>query len=240
MKFCILGSCVSRDAFDLVAHEHALTGFISRQSLACAFQGLSFPLGIGDLDPEGTLPDKYPRRMLELNLSGDLRTYLMAATEGADAILVDFIDERHSLIEREGRLATYCNSLRSLVDADASTLLGPLDARRVDLFAAGAYALKTIADDLGLPVLLHKATWAHGSKGHNGADRKFVDANNEMLATYFSVAARLGFIPLEPGSAAPRPDPGHRWGDAPYHYTTQTYAQLISELDRWSHERGYS
>lgn len=238
MKFCILGSCVTRDAFDLVPHTHSLTSFISRQSFACAFRDEAFPLTLDEIEAQQVLEDKYPRRMLALNLAGRLQDHLAEASRGADALIVDFIDERHFLVDKDGKLATYCTAFRGLRKFDEAELMSPLDQQRVALFAEGARRLKKAADDLGLPVLLHKATWAHGSKGNGGTDAKFVDANNAMLAQYFAIAEDLGFLPLDPGATAPKSDPDHRWGDAPFHYTTPTYVQLLAELDRWSKEQG--
>ncbi|MCW3782580.1 DUF6270 domain-containing protein [Defluviimonas salinarum] len=234
MKILIFGSCVSRDAFRLDPNGHEVTGFVAKNSLATAFRGKPFPLSLDDLDPEGTLPDNFLRRMLDLNLTGGVPDLLRDRAAGSDVLLIDFVDERLPLIEWDGALATYCMSFRSVLPADNSDLILTRDPRRRDLWIAGLEKLIRLSDKTGVPLLLNKALWAHGMNSGSGADRAFVDANNEYLRGLYEIAENHGIASVDYGDHAFGIDDSHHWGPAPYHYGEETYRLLLDGIDAWA------
>ena len=74
----IIGSCVTRDAFELPGHGYTIADYVARSSFACSTRRHPFPLGIDRLDPTGAVDSNWQRRMVEIDLSRGLLPRLRA------------------------------------------------------------------------------------------------------------------------------------------------------------------
>ena len=88
-KIFILGSCVTRDPFELAIKKYDIT-YLARTSFASAFQKQK----VYNIDISN-IPSAFQRKMVENDLAKNTES-LITSTK-PDWLLIDFIDERFNL-----------------------------------------------------------------------------------------------------------------------------------------------
>lgn len=230
----VVGSCVSRDTFShLPEDEFSLVGYIARQSLISAF---SPPVVL--LDPPA-LTSPFQRRMADADFASSLPDVVRRTAGRVDLVLWDLTDER---------LGVWV-----LPDDTAVT-------RTVDLIAAGAdadVAASGILVELGTAA--HRAMWTEAASAFVGLVRRhhplaslvvlappWAELNeagdespssfgilaaeaNSRLAAYYDAVADLGVAVLGRDLDVTT-TPSHPWGEAPFHYSSRVYADLVARI----------
>ena len=232
LNILIYGSCVSRDAFRLIETEHKITGFVARNPLGSAFRGRASTVALKDVDPKGILEDGFPRRMLELNLSGEVPSFLRERAVTSDLLLVDLIDERLPLIDIKGDAVCYCQALRRTYNPSAEQNISYSSARRKQLTEFGIEELLKFALKYDIPVLLNPAKWSTHPDG--GREVQFSEQRNREIDQVISMFYAKNVHMVDYRNHVFMPDIGHRWGAAPYHYTLPTYEILLEGIDEWA------
>lgn len=238
----IIGSCVSRDlmAF-LPPNTYEVVGYVARQSLITAQRP---PLDY-HVDTS-SMSSRFQRRITSGSLSGNLYTAL-SEVDYVDAVLWDLTDERSGVFEFANQ--TY---LTRTVELDAARLTQSIarDALRHlpfgsdEHFALWQIGAIQLTEALRRRHLLERTfivapPWASQDSDGKPTSPSYgysADLANAHYERYIRYAEEL----LERSrltATDPRTDPEHRWGPAPFHYTSSTYEQLASQLEVHFHSR---
>lgn len=236
LRTFILGSCVTRDTFDHLDRErYRLVGYVARQSWA----SVARPPGLV-VDSAG-LASAFQRRQIDGALRGDLLERLDAVGP-VDLVLVDLVDERLGLHRLpDGGLVTrsvelYTSRLETGY-ASTATLLRFGSRGHWRAWRQGADAVLGGLADRGLTdrTWVLAPGWASTSvqghrrlRGAGGTPRQF---RIRSWPYYRTLRRRLGADHLLGTDLAVRADETHRWGLAPYHYSTDVYRSLAEQLD---------
>ena len=229
-RIFILGSVVSRDMLDVASEKFCVAGYLARTSMAGV--GLP-PIGLpqiresilGKLSPE-------QQRMIFNDLDKD--TLQSVRKADSDAVLLDFIEERFDLYLTENSVFSGTGELRSLMPKEmpSLTILKSGGESFFSLWLAGFERLMAELD--GKHVILNRVYWAEKfTDSANVASRAWILHNNAVLQRLYELVDRYWAIPA---IDYPRDiwiaDPDHRWGKAPYHYTSSVYAHGARALKR--------
>jgi hypothetical protein len=236
----IVGSCVTRDAFELPGYGYAIVDYVARSSFACSMLSKPFPVGIDSLDAEGAVESNWQRRMVELDLSRGLRTRLGAVQNpSATLLVVDFIDERFHLYSLNGALATGSVELqRTRIDEklpDVTKVRSGSD-EHFALWQEGFRRFVTEARGLGMTPIVNRVRWASisddGAAFREPAD--YIAASNRYLERLYAATDALGVLSIDYGDTAFLATTGHKWGLAPFHYTEDVYVRFLGQLGRFA------
>jgi len=236
----IIGSCVTRDAFELAGQNYTIVDYVARSSFACSMLGDPFPVGMDTLDTESEVQSNWQRRMVEIDLSRGLRSRLRAVPNPADTLLVvDFIDERFHLYSLQGALATGSVELRRTGIEDklpgVTKVLSGSD-EHFALWSDGFRAFVNEARALGMTPIVNRARWASASSDgtpfREPAD--YIAASNRYLERLYAAADALDVPSIDYADTAFIATSGHKWGLAPFHYTEDVYRRFLDQLGRFA------
>lgn len=232
----IVGSCVTRDAFELAGHGYTIVDYVARSSFACSMLGEPFPFGMAALDKQGEVKSNWQRRMVEIDLSRGLRSRLQKVPNPADTLLVvDFIDERFNLYSLRGALATGSVELQRTGIEDnipGITCIRAGTDQHFALWRDGFRAFVARARALGMTPIVNRARWASASQDgtpfREPAD--YIAASNRYLDRLYAAADALGVRSIDYADTAFVATSDHKWGLAPFHYTQEVYARFLDQL----------
>lgn len=236
----IVGSCVTRDAFELADHGYTIVDYVARSSFACSTQPDQFPVGIEALDTEREVQSNWQRRMVEIDLSRGLRSRLREVPNPSDTLLVvDFIDERFHLYSFGGALATASVELqRTRIDEklpDVTKIRSGTD-EHFALWHHGFANFVAEARSFGLEPIVNRVSWAStsvdGTPFREPSDH--IAASNGYLGRLYAAADSLGIPSIDYGDTIFLATSGHKWGLAPFHYTEDVYLRFVQQLNRFA------
>ncbi|KRD47287.1 hypothetical protein ASE27_02645 [Oerskovia sp. Root918] len=229
----VLGSCVTRDAFELDASTGMeLVGYFARTSLASAFRRKRF-VGVDT----STISSAFQRRTVEQDLDKALETTLRQVE--FDLLVFDPIDERFNLAQLgDGSIATVSNEFLSATAAPPYETIRSGSEEFLRLWVVGWYRLLATLDSLGARSRLrvNRVFWADGCTGDeefaSSYSRKGIDRANTFLGRLYSIMEQdledWQFVRYPPELFVG--DPGHKWGASPFHYIDPFYRHFLSEL----------
>jgi len=241
-RLFVLGSCVSRDMLQCFPEEFELADYLARTSIATV--GLP---AVVDRDARAAIarvPSAFQRRML-LN-DFDKTTLHRIADTAHDILLLDFIDERFSLVRAQGhRFTRWMPSRRSWFTLSNELcnggfqpgerqVLPPDDAAFLPLWIAGIERLLNAVDRD--KVVLNRTFWAErvvegAAQAPSDWDMAWIRRNNALLhRLYDTVDARWSLKSIRYAPDLLAADPAHQWGLAPYHYATPFYRHTADAL----------
>ncbi|WP_269790061.1 DUF6270 domain-containing protein [Stenotrophomonas sp. Iso1] len=228
-RIFILGSCVSRDIFELDLPSFELAGYLARTSMA----GFGLPPVSDDEVRACATGLQSPfQRSMALNDLDKTTLSRIKATE-CDFILLDFIDERFSLVRGgEGFFSLSGELERAGFVVGTRDVITPDSSAFEHLWLAGFERfVRSVGADR---IILNKAFWASATDDPEFViSKSWVDRNNEILSRLYTLiehVLKLQTIhyPLEVIVG----DSKHKWGVAPYHYTAATYQHAAAEILR--------
>jgi hypothetical protein len=236
----IVGSCVTRDAFELAGHGYTIADYVARSSFACSTLQEPFPVGIETLDAEGAVESSWQRRMVEIDLSRGLRSRLHAVPKPSETLLVvDFVDERFHLYSCGGALATGSVELqRTRVEEKLPdvTQIRSGTSEHFALWRDGFHTFVAEARSLGMSPIVNRVRWA--STSIDGTPfrepSEYIAASNGYLEQLYAVVDSLGVPSIDYGETTFLATPAHKWGLAPFHYTEDVYSRFLQQLDRFA------
>lgn len=238
VRVLILGSCVTRDAFERLPDGSPLTvaEYFARSLLASAMHPAEFT-GV-ELE---RIESPFQRRMVAWDLTGAF----MGALTGRvawDVIVYDPIDERFDMYEQPagGRATRSSEFLRAGYDAGDDRSVRTGGAEAFDLWEGGWSALVDRLRALGRlgDLRVNRVSWATEVDGGGALPAVYTpavvgSANAYLERLYARAAVDLEdsqFYAYEPrdlvGAAV------HKWGVSPFHYVDSYYARLIDALTR--------
>lgn len=229
----IYGSCVTRDGVDLwPEYGLELAGYIARQSLISAY---------APADPHhfktGSIPSSFQRRMAEGDIRGNLRTALADQADRLDALIWDLTDERLGVI-----LVPSGGVVTRVVRYDRGIYVGPgrLDKRmalgesqHLEMWGRALDHFLCDLEALGLRsrTIVNATPWSESfaDGAPTGGDPSAAEFNT-ALAPYLELVRARGLRVATPEPASVRAEPDHKWGPAPFHYTTTSYRAALEQI----------
>lgn len=236
VRVAILGSCVSRDFFEI--QKGALDNFeicfyMARSSVVSY---MSLPVTDPSLDVIG---DGFEARRSQWDCKKT--HWQLLERSRPDIVLVDFIDERIGLIRHQGAIVSASGpNLEAFQKRGSVEILRPWSS---EVTALRNWALPMFVDKLVAicpNIFLHRATWAERYIGEDrslldfkgGKFETLIELNNSILLPMFSqideMAAPIEMIGgIEAGLVA---GGDHKWSLCPYHYDAGYYKGLAKQL----------
>lgn len=236
----IVGSCVTRDAFDIPGHGFEIFDYVARSSFACSMRASPFVVPDGDIDPEGAVESNWQRRMVEIDLGRGLRRRLRETRDPAATLLVvDFIDERFHLLCLADEVATSSVELQRMRLAErlpTSSIIHSGTDEHFELWRQGFGIFVAEARALGMEPIVNRVRWASatsdGSPLREPSD--YIAASNRYLGRLYEAADALHLRSITYGAAPFVAAAAHKWGPAPFHYVDDVYLKFLNELNRLS------
>ncbi|GGC10716.1 DUF6270 domain-containing protein [Cellulomonas carbonis] len=234
MRVGIIGSCVTRDAFELPRREGiVLDAYFARSSLASACTDRRF----GGVDTS-VIESAFQRRIVGFDLDKAFLDYLEA--DGFDVLVYDPIDERFDLMLQNGAVATRSNEfMRASFDDDAIARVPSSTAEFVALWERGWSRLLKVLDAHGKrgALRVNEVYWATTARGDvdlaKTAPRERTRAANEFLARLYQ-RMRADLDPHQFYTYAEDvlvAADEHRWGISPFHYVPEFYQAFVRRLE---------
>ena len=165
-RYFIVGSCATRDAFD-ADNRLRLAGYVARSSFGSAFAAKPFPFSLAQLDPDRLTKSAFQCRMIGHDLAKELPGMLRQGAPERPLIIVDFIDERFSLLECDGALATYSLELMNVRCLDRHPefrIIKSCSEEHFELWSKGFSAFAGLLRELELDVLINRVTGRRGRR----------------------------------------------------------------------------
>jgi hypothetical protein len=235
MRTLILGSCVTRDAFEFQPDDKPLeiAGYFARSGLASSMH----PIPFTGVDVE-SVASPFQRRVVAWDLAGGARDAVLAGEY--DVLVLDLIDERFDLLENAaGARATRSPEFAGAdYDHAADTLIPSGSDAAFERWEGGWVELVRILRAAGRleDLRVNRVRWAATVRGGGdfpaiyGPDK--IAAGNAQLDRMY---ARMGqdlparqfwdFTDAELDAAAE-----HKWGVGPFHYVDDYYHRLVGHL----------
>lgn len=235
MRVLILGSCVTRDAFELLPEGHPveLAEYFARSALGSATHPVRFE-GV-DTDRIGPL---FQRRMVKWDLTGSFLPALESLEW--DVLVYDAIDERFATVQNAtGAWATVSMEFgKTGYDYSGHRLVRSGTDDAFTLWREGWATLTGRLRDMGRldGLRINRTWWAGQVDGGGELPSAFspagVEHANQYLARLYDHAAHtLGpdqFYEYPPEDI--RAAAEHKWGRSPFHYVSSYYDTLIGNM----------
>ncbi|PFA18401.1 hypothetical protein CN373_19115 [Bacillus cereus] len=224
----ILGSCVTRDAFRYDEENiFKINKYYARSSLVSIY---SEPIKITLKDIN--LESQFQKRMVYSDLTKDFRKYVK--NQVADYFLIDFIDERLSVLKNGDSYFTRSNEfVKAKINLKGNVL------NSVEKMSEWKESAQLFSEELRKhfnldQIILHKAYWKESYIDKDGEVRAFNDdtiaQNNEKLMQYYSLIEEnlKGIKTIEVEELISSEI--HIWGLSPFHYQDEYYKEFINQL----------
>ena len=231
----IYGSCVSRDAFELMKPEHKLLAYVARQSLISATSRPTSLLAGPDLESE------FQHRMVKGDLESNLYRLLQEHHQSIDVVLMDLTDERLGVMKLPD--STFITRSTELMK---SGLMGQLETvpgtihmgadRHFMFWSRSAQRFAALLEALGLlgKTLVLNTPWAtvstDGRPVHRYRDYDTVEMSGH-LERYARYLEGLGFGVVDMPAELAVTTPDHKWGLEPFHYSDPAYEWIKIQVD---------
>ncbi|MFT5119061.1 MAG: hypothetical protein ACI9ST_000349 [Psychrobacter glaciei] len=239
MKYLVLGSCVTRDAFENSdAFGIELFGYHARSSFATlSDDNFLKKVTQENLDLLEGISSPFRRRMVKNDFNN---TVLKAVLEeGFDKVIIDLIDERFHLAVIDNKFVTRSTEfLASEIKVKSS--INTFSDRYFELWCQGfdnfirTYEKNNRLEDL----IVNQVYWATHSSDDKPLDQdKFpidlTSKHNLKLDRMYSYMNRV--IPSENflkfNDELLKVDQDHKWGVSPFHYIDRYYDTVLSMLE---------
>lgn len=231
----ILGSCVTRDAFEYSnAKEYVPVPYFARSSLISV---ISSPI---DILKEGIeLESAFQQKTVHNDLNKIFLTHI--ATSDSLFLLIDLIDERFDVLRYRDTYLTCSDeykrsNLPKILKTEA--LEKNEDYYRMWEDAAKIF-IEQIRHRKPKSVILHRAFWKKKYRDIDGTVKEFpdqekIDKNNRILERMYSFIESISgdllvSIQLSDDYVS---DSNHRWGLSPFHYEDRYYVDFIERVKK--------
>jgi hypothetical protein len=227
----IFGSCITRDAVCLLENEIEV---LWCQARTIVVSMMSLPVEI-ELDYENSGMPNFEIRNVRYDLSKQWREKLALS---ADAVVLDFIDERFGLAQTEASAFSYSSAFKAMLPKDAARpftrFVPPHSEAYLDLTKQYLPAFCDQLADVPRLVVTDTVWTGRTEPGAAVPQHMFdmVDACNRLLDTIYEELARrtnASFL------AIPREEliakHNHRWGDALFHYSDDNERLIAKRLN---------
>ncbi|QCZ92409.1 DUF6270 domain-containing protein [Salinimonas iocasae] len=229
----ILGSCVSRDAIELFSDgEIQLVSYLARTS----FASQASP-SIEKFPHYANFKSNFQKRMVESDLRKKLHNELRV--KDFELIIVDFIDDRFDLVEYENvGLATRSVEFMSVCEPNSITnrISHHGDVYNVLWKLGFNRFLKELKESGSLHKLrINKAFWANRNQSGQSLSKfsnSVIEKENAYLNSRYGYAEslldKINFFTFNSQDFVA--DSNHKWGESPFHYTSDYYTKMTDMI----------
>lgn len=238
VRVAILGSCVTRDLFEVqkanlgafeVCFYSARSSLVSAQSLPSTDSRLRIP------------HDSFESKRALYDLDKSLWDRLEASRP--DLVMIDLIDERLGLIQHQGSVFSASGPMVKAFERAAidHTVMRPWSEAAMNLRQWAAKPFIERVHGICSSVFLHRAQWADSYLDKDLTIRSFAESSfaklielNNQIIREASVALENSCVSfeaiggLEPGTLLAGGK--HLWAFAPYHYDERYYRSLARQF----------
>ncbi len=237
-RILIYGSCVTRDIFRLFSENFELVDYYARSSLVSLMSEL-----VPIIEDDIGLDSAFQRRMVAQDFNKTLLSRLK--NQDYDFLLMDFIDERMSIIELpDGRYVTWSNELANSHYLDLHNIEHSTIARReldLDIWTAALDKYLNYVLDFLPPekIILIKGMWAAQYVSKDGEivnfttpfTQNYIRWQNRNLEKYYQkINTALGENQLIASPDRLIADENHQWGLSPFNYIPTWYEDVYTQL----------
>jgi hypothetical protein len=238
MNILILGSCITRDAFDLgnfkndrLAHIH----YFARTSLI-SLNTEPFNVDVNEIDGVNL----FQKRLIASELNRDFYKYIATRDLSETYLIIDFLDERLDLMSSESRYLTLSQEYEN--SSLSSKIKGKKIPRKKIDHEFWKQNCRQFVDRIrqAFPperIILHKAFWtenyAEGQEQKKFYNIDEIRAHNALLKIYYSIFRELytESMVIDLSDRGFLADKNHRWGFSPVHFSPDYYNTFISEFN---------
>lgn len=239
----ILGSCVSRDIYNYYDDsDFSISDYFARTSLISLMSPRPSQEVVVDV---AQIPSPFQRRMVEYELTRDFRRRLPSLK--FDYMLMDFIDERHDVLEvepgvyltltEELKLTGYLRRNRPA----AESIIECGSTRHKILWLRALTRFVKLCEDLQIrdKILVNRTYWATRlATGGDipGTSLSYTRRHNGVLDWMYHMIEPM----LAPEQLLSVPGAkmvstlNHRWGPSPFHYDDAYYECLKGRLKQFA------
>lgn len=222
----IYGSCVTRDAVDWFAdYDFELVGYTARCTLASAMSQVALNEIAFDYD---SIASKFQREMVISDVTGSLIESIRA--KAPQVVVWDLCDERNGVIEPVPGKYISGNIAYNAETRPKGSIRQWGTPEHQEVWVA---AFERFMNELaGQNLVVNATPWATVNTDGNevaGGAKKAIDFNAKS-AFYLDKIRSFGVPVIELAQNEVVAKIDHKWGEAPFHYTDETYALFLSKL----------
>lgn len=236
MKIFVFGSCVSRDAFEFdERNEFEVTKYYARSSFASIS---AKPKILTDV--VNKIDSPWQARMVKADMSKEVLSDL--SKTDCDAVLIDFIDERFSLLSDQDSLYTVSTEFKKAAGVEflkSGKLIKPFSKDKLYLCSKGIDKISKELCGSDKKIIVNKVYWATKiyKAGHivSIEDEKTLiaikEANAFLNNLYNLISLKMPEVQfLEYSEGLLYCDENHKWGIDPFHYNESLYKEALRKL----------
>lgn len=240
-KVLILGSCITRDAFEYTTKTPELKFEIINYFARTSIISLVTP-AIPITNTEIQLTSAFQRRLIINDFQKTFFHFLKNINNKDTILIIDFIDERFDLLQHENSIIT-----RSIEFINAQ-IESKYNFKKIPRFIDSTQTLwqkswikftETLLNHFTPEnIILQKARWSE-SYMENGTKISFSDQdqiirNNNILDSYYTFfvnnVPNCKQIKIQNTCIA---DKNHKWGVSPFHYQEEYYINFLHQLKQF-------
>jgi hypothetical protein len=231
-RIAILGSCVTRDAFEFADPSWVVSSYMARSALA-SFCGRATS---AVLPPYTNIASAFQRRMVIADVEKRGRRWL--AKKDFDWLIYDPIDERLALADFEdGGVLTVSQEFTRLGPPSAQHRQTKFPSQEhFDRWTAGWATFMRLLDmyEVRDRLVVHRAAWVERVQGSDELTMEpelIARANDWLERAYARMADDIPperFIVVSEELQVA--DAAHRWGVSPFHYVEGYYREFLEKL----------
>ena len=223
----ILGSCVTRDALEITT-DFELIDYTARTSLASLATKSR-----KDSKLLNNIKSTFQKRMVERDMTK--RFWLSLEKSQNDIIVIDLIDDRFNLkLFDDDSSHTVSSEYKTAMDSQCQNgrIVKSSSGEFKSLWETGLRRLKRHCDELKLDKIFVNCVFYQPTGNHSiDSSTNIAEKNQYLREAYLKLENVFGRqAMIEYPEEIIKADAEHKWGLAPFHFTTETYKFFLSEL----------
>jgi Family of unknown function (DUF6270) len=230
----ILGSCVTRDAFELTTGDYNIEHYFARTSFLSL---TSPPLDIKEEDI--LLESPFQRRCVYNDLTKQF--FNLTKEKKSDIIIIDLIDERFNLLKIGESYITRSNEFANaklIRDYESTLIKRNIDFRSEWTEAAESFIIQLLDKYRPEEIIIHKTLWQEYYLDSKGNKQRYeqkineITHHNRLLESYYEfLEERFPEIKVIDMAAEPYlASEEHKWGLSPFHFEENYYHRFLELL----------
>ncbi|MHC6648227.1 DUF6270 domain-containing protein [Alteromonas sp. HB246098] len=228
-KVRILGSCVTRDALE-IATDFELVDYTARTSLASLATKSRKDSKLLD-----NIKSTFQKRMVERDMTK--RFWLSLEDSQNDIIVIDLIDDRFNLkLFDDDSSHTVSSEYKKAMNSQRQEgrIVKSSSGEFKSLWETGLRRLKSHCDELKLDKIFVNCVYYQPTGDHSiDSSSNIAEKNQYLREAYLKLEDAFGrHAMIEYPEGIIKADANHKWGLAPFHFTTDTYKFFLSELQK--------
>lgn len=226
-RFAIIGSCVTRDAFELTKNEYKILFYHARSNIeSLAQEKPQNEVYFNGIDGVSG----FERKAIIADINKTHWTNLYKISEKNDYLVIDFIDDRFNTIKYKDNLITNSKCVLNFIKSE--------EIQNVDyhMYSSIQRAFKNISIFINKintiislnKIIINNVLWAKTDvSSEHLLFNMYLKSIYQYIKTEFPEIIFIDYKDNKFNS-----DPNHKWGLAPFHYEQNVYEEFIQKLNK--------